>query len=373
MSTLAPRLHHAALAGLSAFTLVAASITPIASAQAASPGRSLHALASVAGEGTVLDLEGDDEAKAAALTRALRGQFAARGVGGGKEMSAIELKLTMGCEDPPAPECMASGGKTLGVKQMVYGTLKTAGAGFAVDLVLLDVDGGAVKKNVQTQLSAEALEAGQIDATAKDLVEQMIGPAPVETTPVEATPVGGGETEGPDEEPARSGSRLVWGRHKAAGWKKGGLIASAALTGVSLGAAIATSLMIRKNGPIYNDLIAAAQASLDDNKSSNDINPNTDLDLCNQALDVPNPDKPNEVRNASVATVCNRGKTVATVATASWVATGVFAASTVAFTVLLFVHKEETGVSARLRRRGVTMGVAPITGGGAMVGGGWRF
>src|SRR5690606_1959773 len=142
MSTLLTRLPHAALAGLSAVTLVAATITtitPIASAHAATPVGSIRALASVAGDGTVLDLEGDDDAKAAALTRALRGQFAARGVGGGKEMSAIELKLTMGCDDPPAPACMASGGKTLGVKQMVYGTLKKAGAGFAVDLVLLDV------------------------------------------------------------------------------------------------------------------------------------------------------------------------------------------------------------------------------------------
>src|SRR5690606_12531512 len=204
-------------------------ITPIASAHAATPVGSIRALASVAGDGTVLDLEGDEDAKAAALTRALRGQFAARGVGGGKEMSAIELKLTMGCDDPPAPACMASGGKSFGVKQMVYGTLKKAGAGFAVDLVLLDVDGASVRKTVQTQLSADALEGGQIDATAKDLVDQMIGAAPPpEAAPVEATPVGT-EPEGPVEEPSTSASRLVWGRHKAAGWKKAGLIASASL------------------------------------------------------------------------------------------------------------------------------------------------
>ncbi|MEZ4384473.1 MAG: hypothetical protein R3A79_24305 [Nannocystaceae bacterium] len=347
-----------------------------ASAAAAGPtfgAFSAYAAAMDAAGGTVLGLEGDDDAAASALTAALRNQFAARGVGGGKEMSALELKLTMGCDDPPAPGCMAEGGKTLGVDQMVYGKLKKSGAAYTVELTLLDVASGSVAKSLSAPLSADAVASGAVDQTAKDLVDQMLGAEPEPEPEPEVTP---DNTLPPpvaaEPEPADDRGGLVWGRHDAAKWKKIGLYTSAGLMVASLGAAVATSLMVRQNGPVYNDLIDAANASLDDDKSGNDINPYTDQDLCDLARTEP-PGEMGTVTNAEVANVCRRGDTMATIATATWIGTGVFAVSTIAFTTLLFVHRDKSGNMAKLRRRGASMGVAPMGRGGAMLSGGWRF
>ncbi len=335
-----------------AAVILGGAVLPSASARAAGP------------EGSVLELEGDDAGKAAALTKALRGAFSARGVGGGKEMSSIELKLTMGCDEPPAASCMASGGKTLGVRQLVYGTLSGKGPSYQLELTLVDVDAGTVSKNLKTSVDAAKLDAGAIDATAKDLVEQMIGPPPPEPEPEVAPPT-------PEPEPEYvTESKLVWGRHDAAKWKKAGLITSAVLTGVSLGTAAAMSVMIRPQGPVYNDLIDAAKGSLDDDKPANDVDPYTDENLCDIAK---TPDADGNVKNAAVTKVCNRGQTMSTVAKIGYVGAGVFAASTVAFAVLLFVHREETTTMAKLRRRGASFGVAPLREGGVMVGGGMRF
>ncbi|MBK8259800.1 MAG: hypothetical protein IPK80_00445 [Nannocystis sp.] len=152
---------HGLLSGLLSAAIVCSTLIPCAQARAA--------------DGSVLDLEGDDKAKVAALSKALRGQFAARGIGGGKEMSAIEFKLTMGCDDPPEPRCMANGGKSLGVGQLVYGSLKGKGPSYQVELVLVDVGSGSVTKSHNATIEASGLEAGAIEATAKGLVEAMIG------------------------------------------------------------------------------------------------------------------------------------------------------------------------------------------------------
>ena len=376
MSMFSSRLRSSALAGLTAVVMTSGAFLPVQTASAA--GIAFGAMTgyvnanAALGGGSVLDLEGDDAA-AASLTAALRREFTARGVGGGKEMSAVELKLTMGCEEPPPPGCMAEGGRTLGVSQMVYGTVVKAGDGYTVDLTLLDVDGGSVTKALNAPLSADAFGDGVIDQTAKDLVNQMLGaepepePEPEETGPVVVGPI--------VDEPAADddGGGLVWGRHNAARWKKIGLATSGALTVVSIGAAVATSLMIRRNGPVYNDLIDAANASLEDDASGNDINPNTMQDLCDMARTAP-PGEMGTVTNKPVAEVCRRGDTLATVATASWIGAGVFAASTIAFTTLLFVHKDKKdGATAKLRARKAAFGVSPMSRGGAMVGGGWSF
>jgi hypothetical protein len=374
MSMFSSRLRSSALAGLTAIAMTSSAFLPVQTANAA--GISFGAMSAYTtantelGGGSVLGLEGDDEA-AASLTAALRREFTARGVGGGKEMSAVELKLTMGCEEPPPPGCMAEGGRTLGVSQMVYGSVVKAGDGYTVDLTLLDVDGGAVTETLKTPLSADAFGEGVIDQTAKDLVDQMLGAEPEpEPEPETPTPMPGPVVDEPADD---GGSSLVWGRHDAARWKKIGLATSGALTVVSIGAAVATSLMIRRNGPVYNDLIDAANASLDDDTPGNDVNPNTMQDLCDVARTSP-PGEMGTVTNKPVAEVCRRGDTLATVATASWIGAGVFAASTIAFTTLLFVHKEKKdGATAKLRAHGAAVGVSPMSHGGAMVGGRWSF
>ena len=78
------------------------------------------------------------------------------------------------------------------------------------------------------------------------------------------------------------------------------------------------------------------------------------------------------MRNASVTKLCDKGNALATTATASWVATGVFTVSTAVFTTLLFTRKKSE-TAAALQRHGVTLGGTPLPGGGAMVGGGFRF
>ncbi len=336
---------------------------------------SAYSHAAVAGDGSVLDLEGDDAAMAAALTTALRREFAARGIGGGKEMSALELKLTMGCDDPPAPACMAEGGKTIGVRQMVYGAVVKAGDGFTVDLTLLDVDGVAVQSSLSVPLSADAFSSGIVDQTAKDLVNQMLGAEPEPEEPIaEPEPA---YDEPVYDEPAEDGGGLIWGRHDAARWKKVGLATSAVLTVAAAGTGVAMYLMTRENGPVNKDLIAAAKESLEDDKASNDVNPyvSKGTNLCDVAnTPAPTEDGGQGVTNKAVAEVCQKGKTLATVGTASAVAAGVFGASMIVFTTLLFVHRDKSnGVAAKLRSHQAAVGISPTSDGGAMVGGRWRF
>ncbi|MBK8264835.1 MAG: hypothetical protein IPK80_26290 [Nannocystis sp.] len=336
---------HGLLSGLLSAAIVCSTLIPCAQARAA--------------DGSVLDLEGDDKAKVAALSKALRGQFAARGIGGGKEMSAIEFKLTMGCDDPPEPRCMANGGKSLGVGQLVYGSLKGKGPSYQVELVLVDVGSGSVTKSHNATIEASGLEAGAIEATAKGLVEAMIGAPPPDPEPEVAPPVEA--VEAPEDAPR---SRLVWGRHKAATWKKAGFATSLVLTGLSAGAGVALGLMSSRDRSAYNDVIDAAKASLDDDDPDNNVNPFVDpsVDLCGVAR---------EVGNAEVTKACDKGDGLARGATISFIGAGVFAASTLAFAVLLFVHREDSTM-ARLRERNLTLGVAPMRGGVAF-GGGWRF
>ena len=134
------------------------------------------------------------------------------------------------------------------------------------------------------------------------------------------------------------------------------------------------TIAIGPNGKFRKDLIAAAEASLNDGKPSNDIDPNSDQDLCVLAQSPPDPTKPKEVTNAEVTRVCIRGDNMATAATVGWITTGVFAVSTIAFTTLLFVHRADGNEAvAKMRKHNVNFGVAPTVDGGFMLGGGLQF
>ena len=78
------------------------------------------------------------------------------------------------------------------------------------------------------------------------------------------------------------------------------------------------------------------------------------------------------IANADVTRVCIKADNLATAATASWIATGVFAASTVVFTTLLFVHKDKK-TAAKLLEHDVGLGGAPLRDGGFVLGGSLRF
>jgi len=343
---------------------MSSSLLVVATSVALLTGAVAPAHAAPAGKASVLTLEGDDVQRTNALSKALQSEFAARGVGGGRDMSLAELKLTMGCDEPPSVACLSGGGKTLGVDRMIYGTLtKTRGGAYALNLSLMEVATSSVQKIVNAELSAGALTEGAVQATAADLVLQMLGP--VETAPeVTPTPVDEPKSE---VQPANSG-KLVWGRYDAPMWKKAALGASAGLLVVSLAVGIGTYIQIRPGGKLYKDLVAQGEASLTDKSTTNNVNPNMSGDMCAAARKS----IAGGVVNDDMSKICNKADGLASAATGAFVATGVFAAATVAFAALLFVHKNKPGV-ARLQRHGVTMGMAPMRGGGAMLGGSLRF
>ncbi|MBZ5713572.1 hypothetical protein [Nannocystis pusilla] len=323
------------------------------------------AAAPVSGKGSVLTLEGDDAAKAAALTKALQTEFAARGVGGGRDMSLSELKMTMGCDEPPSPKCLADGGRTLGVDNMVYGTLSKSGGGFVVQLNLLDVAGANVKEAVTAEYPASALEAGQVQATAKDLVGRVLG---AEKAAAPSGPVAEPEQTEPEPQPDRS--KLVWGRYKEQPtWKKAGLAASASVAVLAFGASLGLFMAWRKpNGPVFKKMLQLAQDSYTQNDNPDDnVRYGEGEDICANARAPLG----NGVTNAAVANQCTRGEQMAKATTGLLVVGGIALASTIAFTTLMFVHRE-TPTMAKLRKRGFNFGAAP-TFSGVMFGGGINF
>ncbi len=341
MSKLSCRQSSPVLASVTALTLLCGWVNPAYAAEKAS----------------VLGLEGDDSSRASALSKALQAEFAARGLGGGREMSFAELKLTMGCDEPPAAACLASGGKTLGVDRLIYGTLVSSGkaGGFTLNLSVMDVASSTVQQTATVDLGAAAVADGALQATAKGIVNQILGPEPAQPEPAAVAPTvdNTSSTEGPAPEQQ---PKWLWGRHDTAKWKRAGLAVSATLTVVSLGVGIGTWMVARPGGKIRHDLLAAAQET--------DIDINMDGDLCAEAA---------RIGEISVTRHCDRGKTMAGVATAAFVATGVFAASTLVFTTLLFVRKNKSAGVAKLQRHDVQVGVTPVFGGGAMLGGAMRF
>jgi hypothetical protein len=326
--------------------------------------------AASAKDASVLGLESEDAEAAKKLTAALRKVFAARGVGGGQELPFVELKLTMGCEEG-ALDCLSEGGRTLGVDKLVFGHLRpAAGGGYNIDLQMLDVTTEKIVRDVSAEVGVEDLEPDAIDQTAESIIARMYDE---EAPPLPSTAEAMSETAPTDTAPDEGG-KLVWGRQEnTPTWKWAGLGVSAGLAVASLGTAIGTSLAVRHDGPVYNEMIDTAEDSLTDGKESNDVDPNSDADLCDLSRAHPpgDPD-PDTVTNAAVTRVCNKADALAKTATATWVTTGIFAVSAVVFTMLIFVHRERPE-TASLWRRGLRLGVAPTPTGGFVVGGGMRF
>jgi hypothetical protein len=337
---------------------------------------------------SVLGLDAADSESQVAfdLTEALRAELATRGKGTSKDITLLELKLTMGCDDGDM-SCLAEGGKTLEAGELVFGSVKLVDAGYVVKLSRLDVTSGALTKEATLDITREDVASEASLATvAKRLADALYGSS--SATP---TPAGGAVTDGatqePSEEPAddssepgtepaekpRSGSKggLVWGRDpNPPTWKWVGLGVSGGLTLAALGAGIGTTVSVSR---LEDDLRKEAEKSLTDDSDVNDVDPALVADICDAARVEPDPmNEPGAVTNADIVAVCNRGTSTAKAATSMWVLTGVFAVSTAAFTTLLFVRRDDRA-SAALRRRGVSFGAAPVRGGGVFVGGGFRF
>lgn len=324
---------------------------------------------------TFLGVEGEGP-RVQALADALRWELGQRGRDDGNTMSLAELELTMGCGRDDVG-CYAQGGQTLGSEELVYAVMSKTTGGFAITLTTVNVGLGTVGNKVTKQLTDKDLTDASLAATATMLLNALyeVKATEADKPPEDTTDVVAPEPdeEIEEDEPKREGG-LVWGPYSPRPrWKMVGLGVMGGLTVAALGTAIGTTIAIGPNGPIRKDLLDAAAKSLEDDKDSNDVDPNMAGDLCEAARRPPNPDKPNEVTNAAVTKVCIKADNLATVATASWVATGVFAVATAAFTVLLFVHKDDSKTAARLHRRGVRFGGVPLPGGGFALSGGLKF
>jgi hypothetical protein len=359
---------------LSSLTASVAAATLTFGLLAATPG--LAEAGALDDKTTFLGLEGDGEL-VTSLADAIRWDLNQRGLDDGNTMSLAELKLTMGCGDEDLA-CFAQGGQTLGSSQLVFGSLSPKGAGYVVELQSLNVGTGELNNKIEREVSAEELADAQLGATASALIDALykIQPTVDELPPTDSVD-DPGEVGDPDEagspKPPPGERALIWGPYSPRpAWKAAGVGVSSVLLLGGLGMAIGATVAIGSNGPIRKELITAAENSLLDTKDGNDVDPNSTQDLCVLGRAPPDPTKPNEVTNAEVTRVCIKADNMATVATAGWIATGVFAATTVIFTTLLFVHKNDKRV-AKLRKHKVGFGGAPSPGRGFVVGGSFQF
>jgi hypothetical protein len=306
---------------------------------------------------------------------------------GTERVELAEFRLTMGCPDD-APACIAQGGQSLGANSMVYGYLRDAGRqSYRVELFALDVGGKSIVAQTTTTIARTAITSDAIQQTADELIAELFpsdstvpAPVPGEKAGPSTSPNTPPAGRAPSDRGAPRGN-LVWGVYKPVpAWKKAGLGVSVSLFVASLATAAGLSYAISKKGPLRKELIKAAEDSLTDTlptgelNTRNDVDPNSNVDLCQVARmegtdnGVP---QPGTVKNAKVAKICNRADGMEIGANISWgiaVASGI---STVVFTTLMFVHREKPQV-AKLRQRGLHVGISPIRS-GFTVGGGMRF
>lgn len=320
-------------------------------------------LAALEEPAAVLGLESDDAAAGAALTKALRKAAAKRGLSGGPEMSLVEMRLTMGCENN-SESCLAEGGKAIEVRQLVYGDLKkTSGGGYKVRLFLLDVATAGSPSNTTVPVTAAELSPEKIDDTAAKIIRSLLPeeaddePTP-STTPVpalEPTP----DTD-PEVDDAPRDRKYEWGLERPAPrWKKIGLGVTAGVGGAALITGAVMQALLRTK--LRDDLLTEVDKSVMDESMSNDISRDEE-DLCAAARDSPMND--GKVRNAAVTRVCNRADGIYTGSLAALAGGAVLAAGAIVFTVLLFVHKKkDSTATSALRRRDFTLGASPTVGG----------
>jgi len=323
------------------------------------------ATAAMAVPASVLGLDGDDTKASAALTGALRRAFETRGFSGGEEISLVEMRLTMGC-DNLEPACMAEGGEALSVEKLVYGNLQTQGEGqYQLDLQLLDVTAGRVINQTSEPITADDLKPDTIDARALTIADTLLG-IEEETGPDEVdTPVPATDPTGDKDDEPKEG-KYWFGRDKdGPGWKKAGLGVGLGLTVVSIGLGVGFGVVgIKKKEEEVTDAVIATEdnpaIAIDRTARQQDQNA-----ICDAALENTDPNDPDAVYNEAVGTPCRAGRRFATVASAAWVGIGVGVATTAVFSVLLLVHKKKPGAQA-MKRHQLRLGAAPSRGGAAL-------
>lgn len=357
--------------------LAGATVTP--SVAAAAP-LTLLRVAPDEAPATVLGLDGKDSNANNNLTNALRKAFANRGLSGGEEISLEEMRLTMGCTNDEA-SCLAEGGKTLGVRRLVFGYLKPSGGGsYQLDIQILDVESGRLEAQASITVAKGDLASGEIDAKATAIVNELM-PAdqadsdlPARSDPLPET--GPTQIEPEDEPPPPKEGGIYFGLEKPTPrWKWVGFGSMLGLTVLAGGATIGMGVWLTaKSGGFRGKLIDTAAASLTDTNVLNDVDPNmsSGINLCDYANENTDPTQPERIRNTSVAKVCRQGDAITTAVPIAGAATALFGVTTLVFTGLLLVHKRKPAAEAMLRH-GVSLGLTPSVEGGLTVGGGLRF
>lgn len=349
----------------------------VGSGAEAARAASLAVPAHEAAPAAVVGLDTDAPEQGAALTRALRKAFAARGLSGGEEVNLSELRLALGCKGS-SPKCLAKGGSLVGARRLIYGTLRRNGGAWALDVTLVEVDGGAATSASLVLTNAE-LAADRIDRIAEEVADRLAPetaattaptqdpgglavPSPQPPEPVEVAEDRGDEPEDDDADAGAGKGKLRWGYVRPQPrWKWIGFGVSAGVTVATGAAAIGMTVWLTsKNGGFRGRLVDAANASLTDANPLNDVDPNlpAGVDLCDYARESTDPTMPDRVRNAAVTKVCNDGDTMRRRQLATGITSAVGLVATAAFTFALLVHREPARAST-WRRHGLHVGVDP--------------
>lgn len=344
---------------------------------------------------SVLGLDSKDGSAGKKLTVALRKAFANRGLSGGEEISLEEMRLTMGCTNDGV-DCLAEGGRTLGVRRLIFGYLAPTGGGYQLDIQILDVKAGTLEAQASMPVTKADLADGTVDATAVKIVNELMPPTESDTVlPPRPDPLPEVEPEPEPEEPEdppREKSGIWVGLEKPTPrWKWVGFGTALGLTVAAAGVTIGTGVWItaseNRSFGFRQRLIDAAMNSQRSPDPFNRVD-TTAADICvyNTTDDEGNPLRLDEVtgeqtmdpngtpgaRNSGVDNVCRLGTHVRRAQIVAGAATGVFGLTTLIFTGLLFIHKRKPASDAMLRR-GLTLGIMPRPEGGVSISSGLRF
>jgi hypothetical protein len=286
-----------------------------------------HAFSSaVAPRTDLFELDGE-KVPAARLQAALHDELRERALAGADVASLTELRLAMGCK-PGEIECLARGGRAMGLDHMIVGALAKADTGYAVELTLIDVAGGDMLQEIRMTVATTALAADAIDATAASLVDGLFpGTAPPvvftpipTTTTTTAAPV---DSPPPSQERGSSRPRWMW-------------VAFGTSLGITtLFAAVSIGTQIRLKLGLRNELLEAVDESQTDNNPDNDI-ARGESDYCQAARVSPTND--GNVTNASVTRVCNQADLMSRVSVATGAIAAVGLVATLAFGVVVALN-----------------------------------
>ncbi len=309
---------------------------------------------------SVLGLRSEDTKAGERLTTSLRSAFAEREMSGGQELTLEEVILTLDCSSEEDTACMTEAGGALEAQKLVYGSLKKSGGSYVVEISVLDVTTGQVEAQGTLPFDAEALAAGNVDATATEVVNSLYPQA--DSAVVAATPAENLQTENdaPLEDEATD-DRYIWGPYKPRPtWKKVGLGVSAGVVVLGTAASIAGWWYYKQK---HEDKVIAAIAR------DNDAAPGVEsIAYCRDILKQ----DPKAVDDQEGSFACQSfvgGRNVNIAGAAVAVVGGI---STIVFTTLMFVHRNKDSDSTSAQSQRFRLSGGPMRG-GAMIGGQGRF